>query len=173
MDKEDKIKLLEEENEILKEKLKNYTAPKRSKKFYENHKEEIKQKVREYKEKIRARGGVKTDDETCPHCGAMTDAEYPNKYYGCGTHINDPTHRFGTCYERQLAAKDAEIEGLKIEWSDKLVTAVLNEREACAKLCDAYKNPNDPYEPVSQFNSGAYTTAEALADEIRARGEVK
>ena len=51
MNNEDKIKLLEEENEILKEKLKNYTAPKRSKKFYENHKEEIKQKVREYKEK--------------------------------------------------------------------------------------------------------------------------
>ena len=62
---------------------------------------------------IRARGGVKTDDETCPHCGAIADAEYPNKYYGCGTHINDPTHRFGTCYERQLAAKDAEIERLK------------------------------------------------------------
>ena len=40
------------EIETLKEKLKNYTAPKRSKKFYETHKEEIKQKVREYKEKI-------------------------------------------------------------------------------------------------------------------------
>ncbi len=39
------------EIETLKEKLKNYTAPKRSKKFYETHKEEIKQKVREYKEK--------------------------------------------------------------------------------------------------------------------------
>jgi hypothetical protein len=51
MNNEDKIKLLEEENEILKEKLKNYTAPKRSKNFYENHKEEIKQKVRDYKEK--------------------------------------------------------------------------------------------------------------------------
>jgi hypothetical protein len=43
--------LLKEEIEILKAKLKNYTAPKRSKKFYENHKEEIKQKVKEYKEK--------------------------------------------------------------------------------------------------------------------------
>ncbi len=42
---------LKDEIEILKEKLKNYTAPKRSKKFYETHKEEIKQKVREYKEK--------------------------------------------------------------------------------------------------------------------------
>ena len=51
MNTDEKIKLLEEENEILKEKLKNYTAPKRSKNFYENHKEEIKQKVRDYKEK--------------------------------------------------------------------------------------------------------------------------
>ena len=40
-------------NELMEtiDKLKNYTAPKRSKKFYEAHKEEIKQKVREYKEK--------------------------------------------------------------------------------------------------------------------------
>ena len=42
---------LKNEIETLKEKIKNYTAPKRSKKFYETHKEEIKQKVREYKEK--------------------------------------------------------------------------------------------------------------------------
>ena len=54
MDNEELIKenlLLKEEIDLLKEKLKNYTAPKRSKKFYETHKEEIKQKVREYKEK--------------------------------------------------------------------------------------------------------------------------
>jgi len=54
MNNEDLIKenqMLKEEIEILKAKLKNYTAPKRSKKFYENHKEEIKQKVKEYKEK--------------------------------------------------------------------------------------------------------------------------
>ena len=57
---------------------------------------------REIAARIRARGEVKTDDETCPHCGAMTDDKYPNKYYGCGTHINDPTYRFGTCYERQI-----------------------------------------------------------------------
>jgi len=44
---------LELENEVreLKEKLKKYTAPERSKKFYENHKEEIIKKVMEYKEK--------------------------------------------------------------------------------------------------------------------------
>jgi len=54
MNNEELIKenlLLKEEINLLKEKLKNYTAPKRSKKFYETHKEEIKQKVREYKEK--------------------------------------------------------------------------------------------------------------------------
>ena len=43
-------KLLIEHDE-LKKKLKTYTAPKRSKTFYENHKEEIIQKVKEYKEK--------------------------------------------------------------------------------------------------------------------------
>ena len=54
MNNEDLIKenqMLKEEIEILKAKLKNYTSPKRSKAFYENHKEEIKQKVKEYKEK--------------------------------------------------------------------------------------------------------------------------
>ena len=39
------------ENDELKKKLKNYTAPKRSKTFYENHKEEIIQKVKEYRKK--------------------------------------------------------------------------------------------------------------------------
>jgi hypothetical protein len=43
-------KLLIEYNE-LKKKLKTYTAPKRSKTFYLNHKEEIKLKVKKYKEK--------------------------------------------------------------------------------------------------------------------------
>ena len=52
-----KNKLLEEENKklqdelmITKEHLKTYTAPSRSKTYYENHKEEIKQKVKEYRE---------------------------------------------------------------------------------------------------------------------------
>jgi sugar-specific transcriptional regulator TrmB len=45
---------LELENEVreLKEKLKKYTAPERSKKFYENHKEQIKQRNKEYAEKV-------------------------------------------------------------------------------------------------------------------------
>ena len=52
-----KNKLLEEENKKLQDELqttkvhlKTYTAPSRSKTYYENHKEEIKQKVKEYRE---------------------------------------------------------------------------------------------------------------------------
>lgn len=44
-------KLYEEllnENEQLKKRLKKYTAPERNAKFYENHKEEIIEKVKEY-----------------------------------------------------------------------------------------------------------------------------
>jgi len=46
-----KVKILEEENKDLKEKLKKYTAPTRSKIFYENHKEEILEQNKEYKKK--------------------------------------------------------------------------------------------------------------------------
>ena len=53
-----KNKLLEEENKKLqnefiqtKELLKKFTAPSNMKKYYENHKEEIKKKVKEYKER--------------------------------------------------------------------------------------------------------------------------
>jgi len=45
-----KNKQLEEEVNMFKEKLKKYTAPSRSKNYYENHKEEIIKKTKEYKE---------------------------------------------------------------------------------------------------------------------------
>jgi hypothetical protein len=46
------------------------------------------------------------------------------------------------------------------------------EREACATVCDKETNPNaDMYEPVSQYQSGCYITAEFLAAAIRARGQ--
>uniref|UniRef100_A0A6C0D3P8 Uncharacterized protein n=1 Tax=viral metagenome TaxID=1070528 RepID=A0A6C0D3P8_9ZZZZ len=51
MNAEEYIKKLEEENKELKEKLKTYTAPSRSKTYYENHKEEIIKKNKEYKQK--------------------------------------------------------------------------------------------------------------------------
>ena len=51
-DYQKKIKELEDEIQVLKEKLKNYTAPKRNKKFYENHKEEFIIKTREYKDNL-------------------------------------------------------------------------------------------------------------------------
>lgn len=53
--------MLKEEIELLKEKLKKYTAPTRGKKFYENHKEEIKQRVREYKQKTNYNSNVPKD----------------------------------------------------------------------------------------------------------------
>ena len=46
-----KIQYLEQEIEQLKEHLKKYTAPTRSKLFYENHKNSILQKNKEYKNK--------------------------------------------------------------------------------------------------------------------------
>jgi len=39
------------ENNTLKERLKKYTSPSRNKVFYQNHKEDIIKKVKEYKEK--------------------------------------------------------------------------------------------------------------------------
>jgi len=48
---EERIINLEKELNETKEHLKKYTAPSNMKKYYENHKEDIKQKVKEYKEK--------------------------------------------------------------------------------------------------------------------------
>lgn len=46
-----KITNLEKELSETKDHLKKYTAPKRSKKYYEEHKEELIQKMKEYKQK--------------------------------------------------------------------------------------------------------------------------
>jgi hypothetical protein len=48
---EEQITILESQLNDTKEHLKKYTAPSNMKKYYENHKEEIKQRVNEYKEK--------------------------------------------------------------------------------------------------------------------------
>ena len=48
---EEKIIVLENELKETKEHLKKYTAPTRSKTYYENHKQEIISKVKDYKEK--------------------------------------------------------------------------------------------------------------------------
>jgi len=45
----------------LQEQLKKYTAPTRSKKLYQNHKEELKQKSREYKEKTNYDANIPKD----------------------------------------------------------------------------------------------------------------
>jgi len=49
------IKRVEEltlENEELKKKLKKYTAPSRNKRYYENNKEKVNQRVKEYRERV-------------------------------------------------------------------------------------------------------------------------
>jgi cysteine synthase len=48
---EERIGLLEKELDETKTHLKKYTAPSNMKKYYETHKEEIKQRVKEYREK--------------------------------------------------------------------------------------------------------------------------
>lgn len=59
---------------------------------------------------------------------------------------------------------------IQLERFANLVAAA--EREACAALCDAHKNPiDDPTAPVGQYESGGYIMAEFLADAIRARGQ--
>ena len=45
----------------LQEQLKKYTAPTRSKRFYQNQKEELKQKAREYKEKTNYNANIPKD----------------------------------------------------------------------------------------------------------------
>lgn len=47
----DRIVELETELALVKEQLKKYTAPTRSKTYYENHKEEIKKRNQEYRER--------------------------------------------------------------------------------------------------------------------------
>lgn len=88
---------------------------------------------------------IEMSNETCPHCGAAGKMNQAHSQvdYDCGSYqyvrspVTDPDvddewtgklFRLYACYERQLAQKNAEIEKLK--------QAVLDEREACAKLCD-------------------------------------
>jgi len=84
-------------------------------------------------------------EQTCLYCGAEMDYENPARVeFKC----NSAKYRDGLfvrdfdCYERQ-------IEQLKQE--------VLDEREACAKLCDRL----------------AWQNGDICASRIRARGEVK
>lgn len=59
------VEKLKGEIEELREHLKKYTAPVRSKKYYENHKEDIKEKQKEYRTTIES----------------SKKAEYNKKYY--------------------------------------------------------------------------------------------
>lgn len=49
--------------------------------------------------------------------------------------------------------------------------AIQEEREACAKVCDAECNPAPNEGHVSSYQAGCYITAEYLAADIRRRGQ--
>ena len=71
-----------------------------------------------------------------------------------------------------IAAAERNRTWTQDHWTEYERSIAAAEREACAKLCDENTNPNaDKYEPVSQYQSGCYITAEYLATAIRARGQ--
>jgi hypothetical protein len=100
--------------------------------------------------------------ETCPYCGAERQEKPHDGYmpwrYECGTLIHTGERLKANCYRSQIEQQAAEIERLK--------QAVLDEREACAKLCvhiGSTKGNCDPH----------FDMADECAEQIRARGEVK
>ena len=96
--------------------------------------------------------------DTCPHCGARrTKARL---HFECDTiYFRANSYERGySCFERQLAAKDAEIERLK--------QAVLDEREACAKICESHVCTSE----CSAYGLGSNCEF-VISAEIRARGE--
>jgi hypothetical protein len=117
--------------------------------------------------------------ETCPHCGAERHLKYAD-IYECGTSNYSPFDtRSRVCHEREvaahafrsyedkIAAQAAEIERLKaleLKVGDVLQQAILNEREACAKVCEEINSLEDSYGDRVEL---------ICADAIRARGEVK
>ena len=54
-------------------------------------------------------------------------------------------------------------------WIEHHFDDAINEREACAKLCDNEK-PANPWKPVSAHLEGQFEMAGHLAELIRARG---
>ena len=75
----EELNKLKQENEILKKEiselklhLKKYTAPSRNKTFYENHKEEIKKKAREYRKRTNYKPPKPTTEKR---------KEYSKRYY--------------------------------------------------------------------------------------------
>ena len=52
----------------------------------------------------------------------------------------------------------------------KISMEVAAEREACARIADSYGGPKEPM-MVGDIEAGAYNAAEAIAADIRARGE--
>ena len=100
--------------------------------------------------------------ETCPHCGAEVCFKGSlSTIYECDSVVwldeHDEKKRGVDCIKRKDAQKDAEIE--------RLAQAVLDEREACAQLCERHVC-------TSECSDGLGSNCEfVIAQEIRARGE--
>jgi hypothetical protein len=72
--------------------------------------------------------------------------------------------------ERKVHFHDGMImfpPGTLIEYKRRIQEA---EREACARIADSHGGPKEPM-MVGDMEAGAYNTAEAIAADIRARGE--
>lgn len=61
------------------------------------------------------------------------------------------------------------VNDLNRKWEAKLKDAVEAERQACEDLAKMHCNTDDPYKPVSAFQSGSYSTAEAIVESIASR----
>ena len=117
-----------------------------------------------------------TTNETCPHCGAEKKSQTVTSIaYECHSsgYSDGDFYRTFTCYERQLAAKAAEIERLKTAsetMAGMVLKAVIDESEACAKVCEQKVDAEYATGKVDHNEMG---WAQSCAIAIRARGEDK
>jgi len=75
-------------------------------------------------------------------------------------------------FAKLVAAAERNRTWTQDHWTEYERSIAAAEREACATVCDKEINPNaDKHEPVSQYQSGCYITAEFLAAAIRGRGQ--
>ena len=79
--------------------------------------------------------------------------------------IDSPFEQWRLKYMQGTAVSREIMELLALAFEDGRVA----EREACAALCDAECNKEDPMKIISTYESGCYMMAEFLANEIRSR----
>lgn len=108
-----------------------------------------------------------SDQQTCPHCGVEKHFVYPDFFYKCNTPVRESKRRTYKCYERQLAAKDAEIERLR-DTLNKINDLLPQHDDEDGNLFNAYIDSDGDvaFEPVnvdSLMTEMAVIIAEARA----------